>query len=205
MSAILSTAYRQVCPKAAAQADRYDEADRIADEALRRRAADKFSPPVVASRADKIVAEADAKRVAYRNAHPGADQAMAYGKQIGHLVAMVRELCNELDTFKNTVSAGLDGMEIEASIGTVKVGYAYDPGARERITSARTLELTGDPGNPGLPSSVDVEEVWCNGVDLYRWAPDGELDRIADEVLERHEAALRREAESGACRAEDGQ
>lgn len=170
-----------------------------------RRAADKTDPPPVASRADTIVAEGDAKRVAYRNDHPGADAAMVFGAQIGHLHAEIRRLCNELERYAETVSPGLDRMDVETSIGTVVVGYAYDPGERERITSARTLELTGDPGNPGLPSSVDVQEVWCNGVDLYAmFQRCGDLDRIADEVLERHEAALRRDAEVGACRAEDG-
>lgn len=186
MSAILNPAFAARYPASEAQAKHYDDADRIADRALRRRA-DRIDPPPVVSRADKIVAEGDAKRVAYRNDHPGADAAMVFGAQIGYLHGEIRRLCAELDRYADTVSPGLERMEIEASIGTVTVGYAYLPD--DEFYSA---------------SQVEVREVWCNGVDLHAWVPGDELDRIANEVLERHEAALRRDAEIGACRAEDG-
>ena len=174
-------------PAEDAQAKHYDEADRIADEALRRRRADRIDPPPVVSRAEKIVAEGDAKRVAYRNAHPGADAAMVFGAQVGHLHDEIRRLCAELDRYADTVSAGLECMDVETSIGTVVVGYAY---------------LPDEPD--GGASQVEVREVWCNGFDLHAWVPGDELDRIGDQVLERHEAALRRDAEIGACRAGDG-
>ena len=156
-------------------------------DAQTRRAADKIAPPPVLSRADKIIAEGNAKRVAYRDAHPGADLAMVFGAQIGHLHGEVKRLCAELAAFDATRSPGLEYREVSTRIGEVIVGYAY---------------LPDEPD--GGASQVEVREVWCNGVDLHAWVPGDELDRIGDEVLERHEAAMRHEAEYGMTRAEDG-
>lgn len=168
-----------------------------------RRAVDRVAPPPVPSRADKIIKAGDDARREFRDRHPGADQAMVYGAQVGHLHAMVRELCNELEMFKDTVASGLESMEVEASVGALTVGYTYEAEIPDRITSARHLELTGDPGHPGSAASVNIEQVLCNGVDLYRWVPGDELDKIADEVLERHEIRERIKRERDAARADE--
>lgn len=191
MSAILSTAFAARYPASEAQALRYDEADRIADEALRRRRADKINPPPVVSRAEQIVAEGERRRRAYRDQWPAADQAMVFGAQVGFLHGEIKHLCAELELFEVTRTPGLDYRDVSTRIGTVVVGYAYLPAADvdEHLTA---------------PAEVEVREVWCNGADLHAWVPDDELDRIGDQVLERHEAALRLDAEFGACRAEDG-
>lgn len=67
--------------------------------AISRRAADREPQAAPLSRADQIVAEGSRRRLAYRHMNPAADTAMVYGVQIGYLHGMVRELCNELDTY----------------------------------------------------------------------------------------------------------
>lgn len=182
MSAILHTAFAAACPVREAQAAE-------ADRAMRRRA-DKIDPPPVLSRADQIIAEGERKRRAYRSMNPAADTAMVYGAQIGFLHGQVQKLCAELDQYAVTRADGLHYRDAETDVGTVTVGYAYVPGQDVEAGLSRD-------------SFTEVQEVWCNGVDLHAWVPGDELDRIADEVMERHEAALRRDAEIGACRAED--
>lgn len=189
MSTILHAAFAARYPAAEAQALRYDEADRIADHALRRRA-DKADPPPVLSRAEQIVAEGHAKRAIFGRVNPGADTVMVYGVQIGYLHGQVQRLCAELERYQVTRTPGLEYREIETDIGAVLVGYTYLP------------ELVGDEPGLGFPAAAEVVEVWCNGVDLHAWVPGDELDRIGDLVLEQHEEALRREAEHGATRAE---
>lgn len=173
------------------QRDQATEADR----ALRRRA-DKTDPPPVLSRGEQIVAEGDRRRRAYREMQPSADPAMVFGAQVGYLNGQVKSLCNELDGYRVQRDAGLHYRDVDADIGTVTVGYTYNPGKPDRITSGAYFERTGDPGNPGYPSSIDVQEVWCNGVALFAWAPDGALDKMADTVLEAHEARIQAEAEA---------
>ena len=162
---LMHQAFAARYPAAEAQAKHYDEADRIADEALRRRRADRIDPPPVVSRADKIVAEGDAKRVAYRNNHPGADAAMVFGAQVGYLHGEIKRLCNELACYEAIRTPGLDYLDVETSIGTVVVGYGY---------------LPSEDIEPGLiaPSQVEVCEVWVNGVDLYAWVPDIEAKAL---------------------------
>lgn len=175
---------------------------RAADQLLRR-AADRVTPPTVVGRADQIIAEGNAKRVAYGPAKPYADDAMVYGAQIAHLHDHVKALCAALECFEANVSEGLDKMDVETSKGTATVGYTYAPEVPDRITSARTLELTGDPGHPGSAAKVDVQEVWINGVDFRTWVPAADLARITNYVLERRNAQAHAEKERDAALADE--
>lgn len=191
----LHEAFAAACPVREAQAA-------AADRALRR-AADRTDPPPVLSRAEQIIAEGHARRVAYRKLNPNADTAMVYGAQIGYLHGQVQRLAAELDHYAVTRHPALHYRDAETDVGTVTVGYAYEPGEADRITSAAYFERTGDPGNPGYPASVDVQEVWLNGADVYLWVPGDVLDKLADEVLHAHEAMLLDKSARDACRWED--
>lgn len=186
MATILHAAFAAAHPTREAQAAHFDEQDRIADEALRRRRADRVDPPPVLSRADKIIKAGDDARRAYRDRWPGADTAMVYGAQIGHLHGEIRRLCAELEAPRDP---GLSYCDVESSVGTVVVGYGYLPAV--------------DEGDVILASQVEVREVYVCGVDLYRWVPDDELDRIADEVLAKHEAKEAAKAARSMCRADE--
>jgi len=54
-------------------------------------------PDQPATRADKIIAEGEQRRLNYRRDNLTADAAMVYGAQVGYLHRMVRILCNELE------------------------------------------------------------------------------------------------------------
>lgn len=156
------------------------------DQKLLRRAVDKIEPPPVLSRDDQIIAAGHAKRKAFRTDNPGAAWLDGTSEQIGYLHGEIRRLCNELQRYADTVSPGLDRMDVETSIGTVVVGYAYLPEDED-----------------GGSSQVEVREVWVNGVDLHAWVPGDELDRIADEVLAKHEADEAEKAARSMCRADE--
>ena len=173
----LHEAFAAACPAREAQAA-------AADRALRR-AADKIDPPPVLTRAEQIIAEGHARRVAYRHLNPGADTAMVYGAQIGYLHGQVQRLAAELDHYAVTRHPSLHYRDAETDIGTVTVGYAYTP--------------EKDEGDVILKSEVEVQEVWVNGCDVQAWVPGDVLDRLADEALEAHEAAMRADAKWSAA------
>lgn len=158
------------------------EAQAAAADCCMRRAADRIDPPPVLSRADQIIAEGHERRIAYRKLTPGADTAMVYGVQIGYLQGQVRRLADELDRFNVTRNPLLCYRDAETDIGTVTVGYAYIP--------------EQDEGDLILSAEVEVQEVWCNGVDVHAWVPGDVLDKLGDDVLEAHEAVLSAEARS---------
>lgn len=125
-------------------------------------------PPVQITRADRIIAEGDARRMSYRKLNPSADTAMVYGAQVGYLHAKVRMLDAETEALNVVPDANLEYIEVGCDeLGCdVTVGFSYEPGSPASITSALYFERTGDPGDPGYSEELEVQEVWANGVDI---------------------------------------
>ena len=137
------------------------------------------SPP---SRADRLIAEGERRRLAYRSLSPNADAGMVYGAQIGYLHAQVRILCAEAEALSITRDADLQYITVDcAALSDVVVGFDYDAGSAPRITSARYFEQTGDPGDPGADEELTLSEAWVNGVEL--------LAVLSESVIEQLEAA----------------
>lgn len=138
-----------------------------------------------ASRADKIIAEGDSRRVSYRRLDPTAAPAMVFGAQIGYLHEQVRVLDAELAAFttKRDPALQYQSVLLNEVHAAVTVGYTYSPGVPARVTSALDYERTGDPGSPAEPEDLTIEQVWLNGVDIAPIISDEVHEAITDKVL----------------------
>ncbi len=156
----------------------------LADQqALERRKAPP--PPVVhATRADKIIAEGDAKRVAYRRDHPDADTTMVFGAQLGFLHGQVRALDAELSAFVPQYRRDqylYTNLYVPELGGMVVCGYEIDEGEPDAITSTAAFIASGDPGRPGVAPSIELAEVWVNGRDIA----GGVCEELAQQIIDR--------------------
>lgn len=136
--------------------------------------------PSPITRAERIIASGHGRRVAFGKLNPSADTAMVYGAQIGYLHGEVQRLCAELESFNIVRDPDLGYCTVccDELGADVLVGYSYEPGSPERITSGAYYERTGDPGDPGDPESIEVMEVWCNGMDIA----GAILERVAEQL-----------------------
>ena len=120
------------------------------------------APVRLASRADKIIAEGDHKRTAYRAMYPTADSAMIHGAQIGFLHAQVRMLCNECDmsSFPRDPKLIYVDVAIAGFNADLTVGCKYSPG--------EPMQAFGPPEDchEGEPEELELYEIWGNGIDL---------------------------------------
>ena len=120
------------------------------------------APVRLASRADKIIAEGDHKRTAYRAMYPTADSAMIHGAQIGFLHAQVRMLCNECDmsSFPRDPKLIYVDVAIAGFNADLTVGCKYSPG--------EPMQAFGPPEDchEGEPEELELYEIWANGIDL---------------------------------------
>lgn len=133
-------------------------------------------------RADRIISEGHAKRIAYRQRFPDADTVMVFGAQTGYLHGEIQRLCNEADalTFKRDADLLYFEVTCDELDRDVWAGISYYPGSPERITSAAYFERTGDPGDPGAAEEIELMEVWANGVDIASVL----LERVAEQILQ---------------------
>ena len=106
------------------------------------------APPVPASRADKIIAEGDRRRVSYRHLNPDADTTMVFGAQVGYLHEQVRSLCREAEALNVQRDRALnyERLHIDALGGEVWCGFTYTPAAIARRISARSCSHTSANG-----------------------------------------------------------
>ena len=127
------------------------------------------SPP---SRADRLIAEGERRRLAYRSLSPNADAGMVYGAQIGYLHAQVRILCAEAEAFNITRHADLQYLTVDcAALSDVVVGYDYD-GGRLAV-----------PGDPGTDEELTLSEAWVNGVELLAVLSESVTDQLQAATL----------------------
>ena len=138
------------------------------------------------SRADRIIAQGDHIRCAYRATHPAADWAMINGAQIGFLHGQVRMLCNECDAsiFRRDpkllyVDVAVAGIDADCTVGcTYSPGYPAQP--------------FGPPEDccEGVPEELELCEVWVNGVNLASVLSEEALDDIVAAALESIQATM---------------
>lgn len=159
----------------------------------------RIAPPpnMPATRADKIIAEGDRKRLAYRALNLAADTAMVYGAQVGYLHAQVRILCNEVEALNIKRDPALQYVEVVCDVlnADVWVGCTYTAGE-----SARTYGPPEDC-HEGSPEELEVCEVWVNGAEVSAGLKDAALDQISDAALQkvhRLQAEAREADEAGA-------
>lgn len=133
-----------------------------------RRAAAPPPPPVHATRADRLIAEGDAKRVAYRRDNPTADSAMALSAQIGFLHAQLRLL-----------DGMLAGFEPKYRHDVYLYTELYVPELGGQVVCGYTV----DPGQPGVAPSVCLEEVWVNGRDVSQGIAEDLAQQLIDRLL----------------------
>ena len=137
-------------------------------------------PNMPATRADKIIAEGDRKRLAYRAQNLTADTAMVYGAQVGYLHAQVRILCNEAEALNIKRDPKLQYVTVScAEIDECIVGCTYTPGEE--------AQTWGPPENchEGSPEELEICEVWVNGRELSAALKDEVLAQIEEATLER--------------------
>lgn len=148
-------------------------------------------PPAPASRADKIIAEGDRRRHAYRTLNPDADTTMVFGAQVGYLHGMVRSLCHEAEALNVTRDTNLQYTQVtcDALNADVWVGYSYTPG--------EDAQTWGPPEvcHEGSPEELEVCEVWANGLRIEAALSDEVAEQIEAATLER---VHQREAEAQA-------
>lgn len=145
----------------------------------------KPTPPVPVSRADKIIAEGDRRRLAYRCLHPDADTTMVFGVQVGYLHGEIRRLCNEAEALNIKRDSELQYVTVTCGdiAGEVIVGFTYEAG--------EDSQTSGPPENcyEGSPEELEVCEAWVNGVELSAALSESVLDTINAATLERvHQA-----------------
>ena len=137
-------------------------------------------PNMPATRADKIIAEGDRKRLAYRAQNLTADTAMVYGAQIGHLHGYIRRLCDELEALAIKRDPGLQYVTVScAEIDECIVGCTYTPG--------EDAQISGPPEDchEGSPEELEVCEVWVNGLEVSAGLKDEALEQISDAALQK--------------------
>lgn len=61
----------------------------------------------------------------------------------------------------------------------VSVGFTYDPGDPGVHTYPN-----GDPGYPGTPSEVSIEEIWIGEHDLFAVLSEDVIDKMEEKLLE---------------------
>lgn len=140
----------------------------------------KLAPVVPPSRADRIIAEGERKRTAYRALNPNADAAMVYGAQIGHLHGEVRRLCNEAEelVIRRNPHLRYEPMGLD-ELGDVWVGFTYRPGEDSRTWGPPELCYEG------WPEELELCEVWVNGREICAALSEAITGRISSSLLER--------------------
>ena len=152
-------------------------------------------PNMPASRADKIIAEGHARRVAYRTMNPSADSAMVYGAQMGYLHGEVRTLAALCDVLAFTRSKEMEYATVTCGDIDAEcvVGYSY--------TEGEDSQTSGPPENchEGAPDELEISEVWINGAELSAALRDDILSQIEAATLERVHALQAKGREEDDC------